>query len=82
MHLGRIKDTLQKIFKHFGLEMVSESNLRIANYLDVTLNLNDGFYKPHHKPNDIIQFINKESNNPPNFIKHLSASIEKLISNL
>ena len=39
--LERIKKILQKTFKEFGLEIVAESNLRIVNYLDVTLKLND-----------------------------------------
>ena len=60
---------------------MAESNLRILNYLDVTLNLNDGFLKPYHKPDDIIQYINKEFNHPPNLIKHLSSSIKKRLSN-
>ena len=30
---------------------------------------------------DIIQYINKESNQPPNIIKHLPISIEKRLSN-
>ena len=58
----------------------TESNLRIVNYLDVTLNLNDGSFKPCDKP-DIIQYVNKEFNHPPNLIKHLPASIEKGHSN-
>ena len=77
--LERIKKNLQKTFKNFGLEIVVESNLKIVNYLDVTLNLNNG--KPYHKPDDIIQYINKESNHPPSIIEHLPASIEKRLSN-
>ena len=38
------------------------SNLKIVNYLDVTLNLNNGSIKPYHRPDDIILYINKESN--------------------
>ena len=37
--------SLQKTFKDFGLEIVAESNLRIINYLDVTLNFNDGSFR-------------------------------------
>ena len=49
--LERIKKSLQKTFKEFGLEIVAESNyLRIINYLDATLNLNDGFFRPCAKP--------------------------------
>ena len=46
----------------------------------MTLNLIDGSYKPYHKA-DIIQYINKESNHPPNVIKPLQRSIEKRLSN-
>ena len=77
----RIKKSLQKTFKDFGLEIMAKPNLRIVNYLDVTLNLNDGSFRPCHKPDDVIQYINKESNYPPNLIKHLPASIEKRLSN-
>ena len=62
--LERIKKILQKTFKEFGLEIVAECNLRIVNYLDVTLNLNDGSFRPCQKPDDIIQYIKKESNHP------------------
>ena len=79
--LERIKKNLQKTFKDFGLEIVGESNLRIIIYLDVTLNLTNGSFKPYHKPDDIIQYINEEFNHPPSIIKHLPASIEKRLSN-
>ena len=59
---------------------MAESNLRVINYLDVTLNLNDGFFRPYDKPDDIIQFINREFNHRPNLFKHLPASIEKRFS--
>ena len=79
--LERIRKNLQKTFKDFCLEVVTESNLRIVNYLDVTLNLNDGSFRPYHKSDDIFHYINKESNHPPNLIKHLPASIAKRLSN-
>ena len=79
--LERIKKSLQKTFKDFVLEIMTESNLRIANYLDLTLNLNDGSFRPCDKQDDIIQYINKEFNHSPNLIKHLPGSIEKRLSN-
>ena len=77
----RIKKSLQKSFKDFGLEIVAESNLRIVNYQDVTLTLNDGSLTPCDKSDDLIQYINKKFNHLPNLIKHLPASIEKQLSN-
>ena len=68
----RIKKSLQKTLKDFGLEIVVESNLRIVNYQDVTLNLNDGSFRRCDKPDDIIQYINKEFNHHP--VKQLSSN--------
>ena len=79
--LERIRKSLQKTFKEFSLEIVAESNLRIVNYLDVTLKFNDDSFRPCDKPDDIIQYTNKESNHPHNLIKHLPAYIEKRLSN-
>ena len=78
--LERIKKNLQKTFNDFGLEIVAEYNLGWVHYLDVTLNLNNGSFKPYHKPDDIIQCINKISNHLPSIIKHLLVSIEKRLS--
>ena len=75
-HLERINKRLQKTFKDFDLEIVGKFNLTIVNDLDVALNLSDGFFKPYDKLNDVIQYINKEYNHPPNLIKHLTASIQ------
>ena len=45
------------------------------------LNLHDVSFRPCDKSDDIIQYINKEFNHPPDLIKHLPASIEKQLSN-
>ena len=47
----------------------------------MTPNLNDGSFRSCDKPDDISQYLNKESNHPPNLIKHLPVSIEKRLSN-
>ena len=46
------------------------------NYLDVTMNLEDGTYRPYRKPNDDITYIHCQSNHPPAIIKQLPVSIE------
>ena len=56
---------LQRLFKEYNLGITAESDQKIANYLDVTLNLKDGTFKPYHKPEDQIQYIYTESINPP-----------------
>ena len=56
--------------------------MKIVNYLDVTLNLNDGSFRPYYKPNDEITYIHAESNHPPSIIKQLPISVEKRLSDL
>ena len=56
--------------------------MKIVNYLDVTLNLNDGTYWPYQKPDNIIQYIHVGSNHPPNMIKEIPKTIGKRLSQL
>ena len=77
--LETIKKSLQKTFKDFALETAGESNLKIVNYLDVTLNLDDGFLRSCDKSDGIFQYVNKEFNHPPNLINHLPAPTILLI---
>ena len=80
--LEKAKKKLQRLFKEYNLEITAESNQKIVNYLDVTLNWKDGTFRPDHKPGDQMQYIHTESNHPPNIIKHIPASIETRLSNL
>ena len=50
-----------------------------SNFLDITLNLNNGKYYPYRKPNDRPVYINKDSNHPPSIIKNLPASISRRV---
>ena len=46
----------------------------------MTLNLNDGTFKPYRKPDSNLQYINTDSNHPPNIIRQLPITIEKRLS--
>ena len=54
----------------------------MVDYLDVTLNLNDGTYCPFHKPNEETTYIHVESDHSPQIIKKIPRSIEKRLSRL
>ena len=53
--------------------------MKIVNYLDVTLNLNDGSYRPYKKPNEETNYIHVNSFNG---LTHLIVrqSKQKLVS--
>ena len=59
------KKTIQNIFKDKGLQIIIKYNLKIVDYLDVTLNLNEGTYRPFHKPNEETIYIHIKSDHPP-----------------
>ena len=80
--LEKMKTKLKRLFKEYDLDITPESNPKIVNYLDVTLNLKDGTFRSYHKPDDQIQCIHTESNHHPNIVKHTPASIETRLSNL
>ena len=57
--------------------------MKIVNYLNVTLNLNDGSYRPCKKPNDETNYIHINSDHLPSILKQLPIPIEKrLLSSL
>ena len=39
MHCEKIKKEFQKLFRQYGLELIIKCNLRIVDFLDITLNL-------------------------------------------
>ena len=78
----KLKKQFQKMFNENGLKIEIKCNLKIFNYLDVTLNLNDGTYKPYRKPNDETLYVHAKSNHPPNIIKEVPIAIEKRLCNL
>ena len=73
----KIKKRIQKIFKENGLQIIILCNLKIVDYLDVTLNLNDGSYKPYRKPDDETMYIHAKSNQPPNIIIKATANFDR-----
>ena len=52
------------------------------NFLDVTLDLITGKYKPNNKPGNIPLYITVKLNHPHNIIKNLSESISDCINKL
>ena len=79
---GKARKQLIETFSKFGLETIATANLRWVSFLDITLDLTDGTYKPYRKPNDEPLYINRLSNHPPAIVKQLPSSINKRINKL
>ena len=75
------KKKLCRIFKHNDLRVAVEANKKVTDFLDITLGLPTGSYKPYKEPNDTISYIHCQSNHPPSIIKNLPKGIEIRLSN-
>ena len=59
-----------------------EENKKIADFLDVRLNLNEQTYESYRKPNSEPVYINEQSNYPPNIISDIPKAISKRLTNI
>ena len=80
--IERIKKRIIKIFKDCGLKITIKRDLKIVNFLDVTINLHKNTYEPYSKPDNQPVYINVNSNYPPTTIRELPKSIRKRLSKL
>ena len=77
-----IKKDITKSFHDLGLKITIDTNMKIVNFLDVTLDLNTGKHYPFRKPNDQPVYISKHSNHPPTILKNLPGAICRRLSDL
>ena len=76
------KKEICRIFRDHNLSITIEANLKVVNFLDVTLDLNTETYKPYMKPNNRILYINKQSNHPPSIIRNIPAAVNKRLCSI
>ena len=84
--VARVGDKARKAFSKvigdLGLKITVQGNLKVVNYLDVTLNLTTERYFPYRKPDNDPLYINAKSNHPPSIIRQISTSIGTRVSSL
>ena len=78
----RIRKQIIKIFQDYDLKITVQTNLKVVDFLDATLDLNTGTHQPYRKPNDEPTYINCLSNHPPSILRNIPPSIDRRISNL
>ena len=77
-----MRKNIIKLFKDNGLSITIDMNLKTANFLDCTFELDKGSFHPYKKDNNVLLYINHESNHPPCIKKQLPSTIEKRLSDL
>ena len=61
----KLRQAITKVFKDNNLNITIEVGLVKVNFLDVTLDLNNGTHKPFRKPGDKPRYVSSWSNHPP-----------------
>ena len=77
-----IRKSLVILVKELGLGIEVNIDMARVNYLDVTLDLDNGKFGPYRKPNDQPLYVNSESNHPPSILNQIPRSISKRLSNI
>ena len=75
-----VKKEIREIFRKEGLEITIDVNLKVVEFLDVELDLNNGTHKPFIKPNNTILYVDVNSNHPKSITKNIPLGIQKRIS--
>ena len=79
--MDNLRKKLETLFSKHGLKITAETGMKTTDYLDVTLDLSDGSYKPFRKDEQIPLYVNRRSNHPPAVTKNLPSMIERRVSN-
>ena len=83
---GPLSSSIQKriirAFKFCGFKIEISSDIKIVNFLDVTLDLSNNSNKPFIKTNQKLSYININSNHPKNIIKQVQKAVNLRICKL
>ena len=59
-----IRKSLYKLFDEFGFRLDIKTDLKVTDYLDVTLNLYSGTVSPFRKRNQDLRYVNRGIQSP------------------
>ena len=76
----KLRQNIVKLFAEQDLAITIEINLKRVNFLDVTLDLESGLFKPYRKPGDRPRYVSAHSNHPPLILKNIPSGIERRLS--
>ena len=80
--IERRKKRIIQVFKLHKLNITVQINPKIATFLDLELNLENGVHRPYRKPDNEPLYVNANSNHPPNVLKQIPKGIAKRLSEI
>ena len=79
---SNIQNKIVRAFKLLGVRIQIASNLKIVYFLDVTLNSNNGTFKPFSKTDSAPTYVNIYSNHPRLVLRQVPNSVNQRINRL
>ena len=76
----KLRQKIMQIFAEHALKISIKIDLEKVDYLDVSLDLERGLYKPYRKLGDRPLYVSSQSNHPPLVLKNLPAGFERRLS--
>ena len=78
----RLRKNLFNFFHQYKLKVTIEANVKQADFLDISMDLESGIHCPYCKDDSVPTYININSNHPPHIKKNLPNMISERISRL
>ena len=76
-----IKKDIREVFNDHNvdhnLDITIEANKKTVDYLDITLDLRTGAFKPYSYPNNVPLYVHRQSNHPPSIFRNIPESINR-----
>ena len=80
--ISNLEKKISREVKNLGFKSEVSSNLKIANFLDITFDLYNNSNNPFNKNNDIPSYVNVNSNHPKCIIKQIPTAVNLRINRL
>ena len=64
------------------MKVTSTANLKVVQFLDVTLDLADESCKPYIKPGNCPKYVNMQSNHPPSILRNIPLAVNRRLSSI
>ena len=79
---GEVREDMIVVFNENGWSITISTDLRKVDFLDVTLDLREGTYKPLKTAVDRPLYVHLKSNQPTQVIKNIPRGFERRLSML
>ena len=76
----KVKQKVVEVFQQYGLKVKAAANARVANFLDITLDLANEVHRPYVKPGTHLEYVHVHSNHPRHVTKHAVSETSKRLS--